>query len=238
MLNFLLQFHIIIVGGSLRKRIAMGNTKDGRTVAGKFIKISIVLVVLLCFFIAVWAIHVFTGRGLFGYTARIVMSTSMEKSPEADAEAYEIGDIPFRSFVLIRLVPSEEAARENFYAELQAGDVLTFVYRVVGGNITVTHRVSGIERRDGGYVITLRGDNGTGTQVVNTADPQSGNLIVGKVVWCSPALGAILCVLRSPLFWLSVCIVVLAAALLHELLCGNEPPRPVRIPSKGGKNEK
>lgn len=240
--NFIEQIHIITWrGSSLRGvRKTMGNTKDGRSVAEKWIKIDIVLILLLSVVAVILAIHAFAVRGLFGYSARIVMSTSMEKNPQTDVEQYDIGDIPARSFVLIKLVPSEEGTRDAFYAQLREGDVLTFVYQVMGGSVTVTHRICGIEQSGGGYVFTLRGDNGTfaGTQVVDTADPSGGNRIVGKVVCCSPALGVCVCIMRDPLFWLSVCIAALAVMLLGELLRGNDLPRHVRGPSKGGKYEK
>ena len=217
----------------------MGNTKDGRFVAEKLIKLYLVLILVLAAVAAVLAIHAFTSRGLFGYSARIVMSTSMEHDPDTDAEAYGIGEIPARSVVLIELVPSEEGARQAFYAGLREGDVLTFVYRVMGGNVTITHRISKIERRGGEYVVTLRGDNGTsvGSQVISTADPTGGR-IVGKVVGVSHALGVCVCILRDPLFLLSAAILVLAAALLAELLHESDPPRIGRGPSKGGKDEK
>ncbi len=217
----------------------MGNTKDGRAVAENLIKLYLVLILALGVVAAVLAIHAFTSRGLLGYSARIVMSTSMEKNSETDVDGYAIGDIPARSFVLIQLVPTEEGARETFYAGLREGDVLTFVYQVMGGNVTITHRVRKIEQRGGEYVITLRGDNGTsvGPQIISTADP-AGGYIVGKAVYCSHALGVCVCVLRDPLFLLSVVILVLAAALLLELLNESDPPHIGRVPSKGGKDEK
>lgn len=217
----------------------MGNTKEGRTVAEKLIKFYLVLIPVLVAVAAVLAIEAFTSRGLFGYSARIVMSTSMEKNPETDVEAYDIGEIPVRSVVLIKRVPADEGAREAFYAGLREGDVLTFVYRVMGGDVTITHRICKIERRGGGYVITLRGDNGTsvGSQVINTADPAGGR-VIGKVVACSHALGVCVCILRDPFFLLSAVILVLAAALLHAILWESDAPRIGRGPSKGGKDEK
>ncbi len=217
----------------------MGNTKDGRFVARRLIKLYLVLILVLGVVAAVLAIHAFATRGLFGYSARIVMSTSMEKDSGTDVESYKIGHIPVRSFVLIQLVPTEQEAREAFYAGLREGDVLTFVYRVIGGEVTITHRVRKIERRGEGYVITLRGDNGTsvGSQIVNTADPTGGR-IIGKVVSCSHALGVCICILRDPLFLLSVVIAALSAVLLQTLLCESDPPHIGRRPSKGGKDEK
>ncbi len=217
----------------------MGNTKDGRTVAEKLIKLYLVLIPVLVAVAAVLAIQAFSARGLFGYSARIVLSASMEKNSATDTEEYEIGPIPARSVVFIRLVPAEEGAREAFYAGLREGDVLTFVYRVMGGEVTVTHRVRGIERRGEGYVITLRGDNGAsvGSQVINTADP-AGGYVVGKVVCCSHALGVCVCILRDPLFLLSAVILVLAAALLYAILWESDPPPFGRGPFKGGKDEK
>ncbi len=218
----------------------MGKTKDGRKIAKKFIAIDIVLILLLGVVALILAIQSFAGGGLFGYGGRIVMSTSMEKNPETDVEAYDIGDIPVRSFVLIKLVPTEKTARERFYAGLREGDVLTFVYKVIGGNVTITHRVHKIERTGGGYIITLRGDNGVsiGTQVIDTADVQSENRVIGKVIYCSPALGVFVCIVREPLFLLSVCIAVLSVVLVKELLGERNLPNKEPLPREGNMKDR
>ena len=44
---------------------------------------------------------------IFGYTLRIVMSSSMEKNPQTDVSNYRIKDIPPNSLIVIELVPDD-----------------------------------------------------------------------------------------------------------------------------------
>ena len=128
---------------------------------------------------------------------------------------------PQEHLTLIRLLPQNENARSAFYADLKAGDVLTFSYKVIGGIAVVTHRIQRIERRDGGYTIVLSGDNGThvGTQTIDTSDTQSPNRVIGKVVSKSLFLGVLLCTLRQPQCFVAFCMVALTAALMETLKC-------------------
>ncbi len=197
----------------------MTNTKDGRKRTRSIIKYILVSVLLLIAAGGVIMIFCLGGRGLFGYQARIVMSSSMEKDPQAGSEPYAIEEIPVGSLILIKLVPQSERARGRFYSSLKAGDVLTFSYRVIGGSTVVTHRIQSIERRGDGYTIVLSGDNGTnvGTQKIDTSDPQSPNRVIGKVVAKSHFLGVLLCILRQPQSFVVLCMAVLAATLMETL---------------------
>ncbi len=191
----------------------MIGTKDGHKGTRNLIKrilISVLLLVAAGGIIMIGCLG--SERGLFGFQARIVMSSSMES--QADV-GYAIRNIPAGSLILLTLVPQKEQARDSFYASLKVGDVLTFSYRVIGGNTVVTHRIRHIERRGSGYFIVLCGDNGThvGTQTINTSDAQSPNRVIGKVVWKSHFLGVLLCVLRQPLCFAVLCMAVLTATL-------------------------
>lgn len=198
----------------------MITTKDGHKCTRSIIKRILISVLLFIATGGVIMVLCLTGeRGLFGYQARIVMSSSMSKNQQVDAENYAIQDIPAGSLILIRLVPLGDRARGAFYASLKVGDILTFSYQVIGGNTVITHRIQCIEKRDGGYTITLCGDNGThvGTQTIDTSDTQSPNRVIGKVVSKSYFLGVLTCILRQPQCFAAFCMVVLAAMLMETL---------------------
>ena len=195
----------------------MIKTKDGRRSARGILK-HIILSALF-FLLAGGIIMIFClfgGSGLFGYQARIVMSSSMET--QAD-ETSAIWEIPAGSLILIRLVPMGEAARGKFYSDLEIGDVLTFSYKIVGENAVITHRIEHIEEHDGGYTIVLRGNSGTnaGTQTLDTSDSASFNRVIGKVVAKSRFLGVLFCTLKSPQCLVVFCLIVLAAMLMEAL---------------------
>ena len=202
----------------------MGKTKDGHAGVRKVIHMLLFAALALAAAGAVLALQLFVGGGLFGYGAKIVMSSSMEKNPSVNVEEEAIKDIPVRSLVVIELIPENEIERETFYRKLRVGDVLTFSYRAAGEGILITHRVQEIEKSGNGYRITLRGDNGTlaGTQVIDTADKNSKNRIIGRVVYCSHALGVLICALREPPFIITVC-AVLAAGILLNIRKKNSP---------------
>ena len=195
----------------------MGQTKDGHAGVRKVIQGIVFAIFALAAAGAVLALHSLVGGGLFGYGARIVMSSSMEENPNVSVDGETIKSIPVRSLIVIELMPDREDERQAFYQELQVGDVLTFSYRAVGENIIITHRVQEIGRSGKGYRIALRGDSGNfaGTQVIDTADFESQNRIIGKVVYCSHALGVFLCFLREPPFFITVCIAIVAVILLN-----------------------
>lgn len=193
----------------------MKKTKDGRIGARRIFQVITVAVLLLCAAGGIIATQFFISDcGLFGYSARIVMSSSMERNAEADT-GHEVRDLPVRSLIVIQLVPTEEGAREAFYSQICEGDVLTFSYRTIDGTISVTHRVKQIERKESGFTITLGGDNGAyaATQVIDTADAESENRIVGKVVFHSFVLGVLICMLRDPLFLIVIGIIILSVLL-------------------------
>lgn len=195
----------------------MGITKERSARARKIIRIAILSIFLFCACCVIAAsLSLIGGYGLFGYSARIVMSSSMENTKDEFTDE-RIREIRIGSFIVIRLVPSEDAARDLFYSEVREGDVLTFGYHVPGGCVQITHRVKKIERNGDGFTITLHGDNGnsTGEQVIDTSDVGSENRIIGKVVYCDHALGVFLCRLRDPPFLLGVC----AAMLCIMILC-------------------
>ncbi len=219
----------------------MGKTKERRSRARKIIQFAALAFLLLCAVGGIAAIQCFLGEGgLFGYSARLVMSSSMEKDPETDPYGNSIRDIPVRSLIVIKLVPTEYEAQFHFYSEIREGDVLTFDYSVLDGTVAITHRVQHVERNGDVFTFTLSGDNGNdaAAQVIDTS-ANGSDRIIGKVVYCSYALGVTVCLLRDPLFLFGLCAAVLFACLLRTLLrskrTASRAPKSLRI---GGKNEK
>lgn len=197
----------------------MESTKVRRFGVHRVVQTVMAAVLLLLAAGGIMAAQCFNGgRGLFGHSARLVMSSSMEIDGDGNAD-HAVRDIPTRSLIVIQLIPTEQEAREKFYSQIREGDVLTFVYRTIDGKITVTHRVKQIERNKSGFTITLCGDNGASaaTQLIDTADAESENRIIGKVVFCSYALGVLICILRDPLFLIGICIIVLSVMLRNAL---------------------
>ena len=141
---------------------------------------------------------------LLGYEMRIVLSGSMEKHPDVNVSEYKIKDIRTGSMVFVQLVPDDETKAEEFYSKMKVGDVLTFRYVVAQRQETITHRIVDVQPKDiGGYIITLRGDNvsngATGEQVIDTADVNSPNYVIGKVTGKSFLFGRFVYSLKTPL---------------------------------------
>ena len=191
---------------------------------------DIVLNVLMYLFLAICLVSViltvFAKRNdgaaeIFGYQMRTVISDSMEKCEHTDVSKFEIKDIPLRSMVFIKVVPDDPAEAKEFYASLKVGDVLTFRY-VYRTQVTITHRITEIEEVEGGFKITLAGDNknssdyndGQLVQVIDTSIPDSPNYIIGKVTGQSYPLG----LMTQPLaIWLIV-IIPCAVIIILEVI--------------------
>ena len=141
---------------------------------------------------------------IFGYQVNVVETESMEKCEGTDVSGFEIGSIPVNSAVFIEKIPSEPVKAAEWYKELKVGDVLTFKYTYTR-QMTVTHRIASIkENGNGGYIITLTGDNVTsktrqGYQTINTSDSTSPNYVIGRVKATSHLLGQIIHMTREPI---------------------------------------
>ena len=169
---------------------------------------------------------------LFGYQMRIVLSGSMEKNSDVDVSDYRIKDIKTGSMVFVQLVPEDVTEAEKFYSELKVGDVLTFRYDVsaqqfegkTAPQMTVTHRIIDIQPgKAGGYVITLRGDNvsttqAVNTQIIDTANDASPNYVIGKVGATSFILGWLVYSLQRPLGLVMLVIVPSAIILFWQVV--------------------
>ncbi len=154
---------------------------------------------------------------VFGKQIRLIRSNSMEEYDGVDVSEYEIGSLPIKTMIIVETVPKDEAQAQEFYSALKVGDVLTFRY-VYTSQETITHRITAIEEKEeGGYLITLKGDNGTsetatGEQIIDTSLTDSPNYVIGKVTGKSYLLGLIVYALKTPVG--IVCIVILPAMII------------------------
>ncbi len=141
---------------------------------------------------------------IFDYQIRTVLTNSMENNETEINSDYKIKSIPVNSLILIENVPEELEDREEWYSNLQKGDVLTFNY-VYGNQMVITHRITEITKKStGGYLIRLKGDNAISRsvpleQIIDTSKEDSPNFIIGKVTGKSLFLGNLVMQLKNPL---------------------------------------
>lgn len=159
---------------------------------------------------------------MLGYQMRVIQSPSMEKSEQTwdEVKEYDITDLPVRSLIFIKVVPEDEQEAYEWYGDIEVGDVLTFKYEYASEQPTITHRVTDIfENGEGGYTITLEGDNQgseeypyqTMEQIIHT---QEGGFsyVIGKVVSKSNALGLFMYALKSPAG--IICLIILPCVIV------------------------
>lgn len=160
---------------------------------------------------------------IFGYQMRVVTSNSMEKCDDFDPSPYKIKDIPLKSMVFVKVMPDDPKEAEEWYRNIEVGDVLTFRY-VYTKQVTITHRVSApvVENKDGGFTIQLSGDNrnsetGQLDQVIDTSIPNNMNYVIGEVVGQSYLLGVVMTFLMSPAGIIGVIIVPCFIIIMIEI---------------------
>ena len=166
---------------------------------------------------------------VFGYQLRFVRSGSMEKCDQTDVSGYKIKSIPVKSCVFIKKAPAPEdqQALKEWCSALSVGDVLTFQYSKYGAaNIqdkVITHRIVKIEPKEGGYIITLEGDNkndtgSVGQQVIDTTKADGLDYIIGKVEGQSYFLGLCVYALKSPIGLIFIIIVPCMIVIAYEVI--------------------
>lgn len=152
---------------------------------------------------------------VFGKQLRIVRSDSMEMCEETDVSEYAIKALPVKTLLVIDVVPTDEESAKAWYKAVKVGDVLTFRYQYTE-QVTITHRVTKITEKDGGYVIELAGDNkasaDTLTQTIDTTATESFNYVIGKVVWASFPLGWLVYSLKTPV--VVVCLILIPCLIV------------------------
>ena len=166
---------------------------------------------------------------VFGYQLRFVRSGSMEKCDRTDVSGYKIKSIPVKSCVFIKKAPApdDQQALNEWCSALSVGDVLTFQYSKYGAaNIqdkVITHRIVKIEPKEGGYIITLEGDNkndtgSVGQQVIDTTKADGLDYIIGKVEGQSYFLGLCVYALKSPIGLIFIIIVPCMIIIAYEVI--------------------
>ena len=166
---------------------------------------------------------------VFGYQLRFVQSGSMEKCDQTDVSGYKIKSIPVKSCVFIKKAPApdDQQALKEWCSALSVGDVLTFQYSKYGAaNIqdkVITHRIVKIEPKEGGYIITLEGDNkndtgSVGQQVIDTTKADGLDYIIGKVEGQSYFLGLCVYALKSPVGLVFIIIVPCMIVIAYEVV--------------------
>ena len=197
---------------------------------------NVVMNVLLCVFLAISIFAVFVtvlskkdkdgAAEIFGYQMRIVTSDSMASCELTDVSAYDIKDIPVRSMVFVKVMPTDRKAADEWYSNLKVGDVLTFRY-LYATQVTITHRITSIEEKPtGGYIIKLAGDNknsvdakdGQLEQEIDTSIPNNMNYVIGKVEGQSNLFGVIMSIIMQPLGIIFIIIVPCVAIILSEVI--------------------
>ncbi len=143
---------------------------------------------------------------VFGYQLRTVLTGSMEASEHTNVDGYDIGSIPTGSLILVKTAPEDPEKLNAWYEnDVKPGDVLTFRYSGYGlRQVTITHRVIDKQPIDGGYIISLEGDNKSdstnpGVQTIDTTKRTgSGDYIIGEVVANSLVVGKAMNFVKSP----------------------------------------
>lgn len=154
---------------------------------------------------------------MFGYQLRFVQSASMEKSDQTDVSDYKIKDIPIKSCIFVKVVPTDDTEKAEWYSTLAVGDVITFKYTYARQE-TITHRIVQITQNPtGGFIIEFAGDNrsaenGTLTQTIDTSDTESTNYIIGKVTGQNYGLGLLIYAIKSPVG--IACIIILPCLII------------------------
>lgn len=214
----------------------MENEVKQPSMALKVLKIvgNVLIYVFFAFCLFVLLVSIISKRDVdgavefFGYEMRIVLTGSMEKNEYTwdEVKEYEIKSIRQYSAVFIEMVPDDEAEAEEWYSELEVGDVLTFRYLMTTKQDTITHRIiSKEEKPTGGWLIMLREENGAGTpdtwgepQVIDTSEEDSPNYILGKVIGKSFLLGLFIFAMKQPIGIALIIIIPCALIIIFEII--------------------
>ncbi len=194
------------------------------TIISNVILYTFVLISVLGVFLTITAKQGRDGTAtVFGMQMRYVLSSSMEESEFTNTDDFDIKDIPAKSMVFVRVVPSDPEEAYEWYSDLDDGDVLTFRY-VYTTQETITHRIVHIEEKKdkSGFIIELEGDNkssemGTLTQIIDTSLVNSPNYVIGKVVGQSRVLGFFTGILKSPAGLILAVILPCTLILIFEI---------------------
>ncbi|MBR2614374.1 MAG: hypothetical protein IKC71_02105 [Clostridia bacterium] len=205
--------------------MSVENINDKKSTLNKVFKIvsNVLLYLIIAIAIFVLIITIVSKKDadgtatLFGRQIRFVQSDSMGKCDETDVSGFEIKSIPVKSCIFIEVVPEGETEKAEWYKNLKEGDVLTFKY-FYDKQETITHRIIDIEEnKNGGYTITLKGDNKGSTtnlaeQIIDTSEEDSLNYVIGKVTGQSYVLGLLVYAFKSNVG--IVCLIIIPCLII------------------------
>ena len=215
------------------KENAKATFKNILKILGDVALYAFIIIGLLCVLVAITSKKDKDGTAtIFGYQLRTVETSSMDYNRQFDEEVgydnVDIKELPINTMVFIEVVPEDPEERAQWYADLKEGDVITFRYSEYGNRqIVVTHRlVSKVYREsDGGYTLTLKGDNGpinenslADEQVIDSLSKSSFNYVIGKVTGSSKVLGWIVTTLQKPIGLILVIILPCAIIIVYEVM--------------------
>lgn len=202
----------------IKKILQNEKLKKALKIAGDVLLYVIIALALFVMIISITSKKDSDGTAtVFGKQLRFVQSDSMAECDLTDVSGYKIKSIPIRSCIFIEVVPEGEKAQAEWYANLKVGDVLTFKY-VYTKQETITHRITSIEKNEnGGYTITLEGDNKNSdsnllTQTIDTSQTTSPNYVIGKVTGQNYLLGLLVYAFKTPVG--IVCIVIIPCLII------------------------
>ena len=206
-----------------------------------------VLFVILAIFMVAGHISAKKNGGtipLFNNQLRLVETGSMSENKNYSKEEYKTFDVktlPVDTLISVNdITKKSHEKRDEFYATLKRGDVLTFNYPVNGLVSVVTHRITEVEQLADrnfylddhvtidytrpNYKITLKGDavEGDGEavyQIIETARDEEDPMrfVIGKVTWSSVGMGKTTKFITSKWGIVVLVIIPCAALFIYEV---------------------
>ena len=160
------------------------------------INILSIVMIVLALFVLLSVVMTKPGQApsVLGYSSFRVLSGSMEPT------------IRTNSMILVKKVnPSE----------VRAGDVISFYSSdpALGGAVN-THRVLSVEKQNGIYIFTTKGD----ANLIPDEYTTSGNDLIGVVVFSSLLLGTLIRLLSNPVVFIPIIMVPLLLILILNMV--------------------
>ena len=160
------------------------------------VNILSIVMIILALFVLLSVVMTKPGQApsVLGYSSFRVLSGSMEPT------------IRTNSMILVKKVnPSE----------VRAGDVISFYSSdpALGGAVN-THRVLSVEKQNGIYIFTTKGD----ANLIPDEYTTSGNDLIGVVVFSSLLLGTLIRLLSNPVVFIPIIMVPLLLILILNMV--------------------
>ena len=230
-----------------KKQENQEQTPRWKKVLNIILDVLFALFVVLAIFMVVGHVSAKKNEGtipVFNSQLRLVETGSMAENKNYSKEEYKsfkIKNLPIDTLISVDDITKKSyEKRDDFYATLKRGDVLTFKYPVNGLVTVVTHRVTDVEKlpdrnfyKDDhitldysrpNYKITLKGDavEGEGESVyqyIETAKDEEDPMcyVIGEVKWSSLSTGKFTRFISSKWGIVVLVIVPCATLLIYEV---------------------